>query len=180
MEVLNKSKDSNKSFDINKIFLEVENDFKNFESEQIDDKILTKISINIIKGLTNILKTIDSNTHDSNLINKICEFIFKLNKSKGNGKIWSLSLDEKYGEDLINFLKELSRIGLISQVDMIFRSGEGHYPLVNWLSKYNVERFYEFFEMLPEEYKEKLDSENINFEEDGIDYSCPLIGGTAL
>ena len=62
-----------------------------------------------------------------------------------NGKLWSLSLNEKYGEDLINFLKELSRIGLISQVDMIFRSGEGHYPLVNWLSKYIVEKFYEFF-----------------------------------
>ena len=180
MEVLNKSNDSNKSFDINKIFLEVENDFKKFESLQNDDKILTKISINIIKGLTNVLKTIDSNTHDSNLINKICELINKLNKSKGNGKIWNLSLDEKYGEDLITFLKELSRIGLISQIDMIFRSGEGHYPLVNWLSKYNVEKFYEFFEMLPEEYQEKLNNENIIFEEDGIDYSCPLIGGTAL
>ena len=180
MEVLNKSNDSNKSFDINKIFLEVENDFKKFESLQNDDKILTKISINIIKGLTNILKTIDSNTHDSNLINKICELINKLNKSKGNGKIWNLSLDENYGEDLITFLKELNRIGLISQVDMIFRSGEGHYPLVNWLSKYNVEKFYEFFEMLPEEYQEKLNNENIIFEEDKIDYSCPLIGGTAL
>ena len=180
MEVLNKSNDSNKSFDINKIFLEVENYFKKFESEKNEDKILTSISINIIKGLTNILKTIDSNTPDSKLINKICEFINKLNKSKGNGKIWNLSLDEKYGEDLINFLKELSRIALISQVNMIFRSGEGHYPLVNWLSKYNVEKFYEFFEMLPEEYQEKLNNENINFEEDGIDYSCHLIGGAAL
>ena len=83
MEVLNKSNDSNKSFDINKNFLEVENDLKNFKSLQNDDKILTKISINIIKGLTNVLKTIDSNTHDSNLINKICEFINKLNNSRG-------------------------------------------------------------------------------------------------
>ena len=82
----------------------------------------------------------------------------------------------------LNNLKELTSIGLISQVDMIFRSGEGHYPLVNMLSKYSgtVEKFYELFERLPEEYQEKLNNENISFEEDGIDYSCPLIGGTAL
>ena len=80
MEALN---NSNKSFNINKIFLEVENYFKKFESQKNEDKILTSISINIIKGLTNILKTIDSNTPDSKLINKICEFINKLNNSRG-------------------------------------------------------------------------------------------------
>ena len=80
MEALN---NSNKSFNINKIFLKVENDFKNLESAQNDDKILTTISINILKGLTNILKTIDLNKPDSKLINKICEFINKLNNSRG-------------------------------------------------------------------------------------------------
>ena len=80
MEALN---NSNKSFNIYKIFLKVENDFKNLESAQNDDKILTTISINILKGLTNILKTIDLNKPDSKLINKICEFINKLNNSRG-------------------------------------------------------------------------------------------------
>ena len=79
MEALN---NSNKSFNINKIFLKVENDFKNLESAQNDDKILTTISINILKGFTNILKTIDLNKPDSKLINKICEFINKLNNSR--------------------------------------------------------------------------------------------------
>ena len=56
------------------------------------------------------------------------------------------------------------------------------YPLVNGLSSYyeTEEKFNELFEMLPEDYQNKLLGETISYEEGDKTYTYPLIGGTAL
>ena len=72
----------------------------------------------------------------------------------------------KDGEARIYFLGALARVGLISQVDKIFRYGKGHYPLVNMLSTCKAkDKFFEMFHTLPKEYQDKLLSESISWEE---------------
>ncbi len=117
----------------------------------------------------------------SKIVNRVCEFVEKIHNNRGNGSLWSLSTCEKGGEALISFLGELARVGLVSQVDKIFRYGKGHYPVVNMLPKYEAEeKFFEMFHTLPKEYQDKLLSETISYEEGDKIYGCPLIGGTAL
>ena len=100
------------------------------------------------------------------------------------GEIWSLSRKGKGkdGEVLISFLKELATNGCVSQIDKIFRSCGYPHPLVNGLSSYyeTEEKFNELFEMLPEDYQNKLLGETISYEEGDKTYTYPLIGGTAL
>ena len=72
--------------------------------------------------------------------------------------------------------------GRVSQIDKIFRSGSDRHPLVNNLSCNPMieDKFNELFEMLPEDYQNKLLGETISYEEGDKTYTCSLIGGTAL
>jgi hypothetical protein len=88
--------------------------------------------------------------------------------------------DVKDGEVLISFLKELAAKGCISQIDNIFRTGDGQYPLVNMISKRYKKKFNELFNKLSEDYQNKLIGETISYEEGDKTYTCSLIGGTAL
>ena len=118
---------------------------------------------------------------DSKIVNRVCGFVEKIHNSRENGTLWSLSTCEKGGEALISFLGELARVGLVPQVDKIFRYGKGHYPLVNQLStSRSKDKFFEMFHTLPKKYQDKLLSETISYEEGDKIYGCPLIGGTAL
>ena len=83
---------------------------------------------------------------------------------------------------MISFLKELPTNGLVSQIDKIFRSGGYRHPLVNNLSCNPMieNEFNEPFEMLPEDYQNKLLGETISYEEGDKTYTCSLIGGRAL
>ena len=139
------------------------------------------MAIKILNGLTDILKIIEPKIPYSKIINRVSKFVDKIHNSRENGALWSLSTCVKDGEALIYFLRQLGRIGLISQVDKIFRYGKGHYPLVNELSTCRAkDKFFEMFHTLPKEYQDKLLSENISWEEGDKMYGCPLIGGTAL
>ena len=128
----------NKSFGVDKMFNDVENFFEKYESEQKDGKVLISMAVSVLSGLTDILKKIDQKMPDSKIVNRVCEFVEKIHNSRGNGTLWSLSTCKKGGEALISFLGELARVGLVSQVDKIFRYGKGHYPVVNMLSKYEA------------------------------------------
>ena len=102
--------------------------------------------------------------------------------SRNNGVLWSFARRVNDGEVLISFLKELADKGCISQIDKIFRSGGYRYPLVNNLSRNPMikDEFNELFEMLPEEYQDKLSGEIISYQDGDKDYAYPLIGGSAL
>ena len=91
-----------------------------------------------------------------------------------------MTRDVKDGEVLISFLKELAAKGYISQIDKIFRTGGGYYPLVNMISCEHKEKFNELFSKLPEDYQNKLLGETISYEEGDKTFTCSLIGGTAL
>ena len=120
--------DVNESLDIDKIFNDVENAFGKYESEQKDGNVLMNMAIKILNGLTDILKIIEPKIPYSKIINRVSKFVDKIHNSRENGALWSLSTCVKDGEALIYFLRQLGRIGLISQVDKIFRYGRGHYP----------------------------------------------------
>ena len=94
--------------------------------------------------------------------------------------IQSLSKYEKNDEVLFSFLNELADRGHISQIDKIFKSGSGIYPLVNNISCNYKKKFNELFQKLPEWYQNKLLGETISYEEGDKTYTCSLIGGTAL
>ena len=81
----------------------------------------------------------------------------------------------------MTFLNELA-VGkkFTPQIDWIFRSGGGVYPLVNWISCNYKDEFNELFHKLPENYQNKLLGETISYEEGDKTYTCSLIGGTAL
>ena len=100
--------------------------------------------------------------------------------SREGGVLWRFARDENDGEVLISFLKELATNGRVSQIDKIFRSGGGHYPLVNEISCDYKNKFNELFQMLPEWYQNELLRETISYEEGDKTYTCALIGGTAL
>ena len=84
---------------------------------------------------------------------------------------------------LISFLKELAADKkFVPQIDRIFRSRGYRRPLVNNLScnPRIKNEFNELFEMLPEEYRDKLSGEIISYQDGDKDYAYPLIGGSAL
>ena len=82
---------------------------------------------------------------------------------------------------MFSFLNELATDKkFVPQIDRIFRSGGGVYPLVNKISCDYKEKFNELFKKLPEWYQNELFGETISYEEGDKTYTCSLIGGTAL
>ena len=177
-----------KSFDVNKVFAGVEKSFKEYNSVDSgsiseDAKLYKALSVEVVSGLTDILKNVLSKPkfEKSEIANRFCEFVDMIS-SKDNGALWSFASRVKDGEVLISFLKELATNGCISQIDKIFRSGGYRHPLVNNLScNPRIENeFNELFSMLPEDYRDKLSGEIISYQDGDKDYAYPLIGGSAL
>ena len=178
----------NKSFDVNKVFDGVEKSLEKYDSVDSgnifeDIKLHKALSVEVVSGLTDILKNVLSKPkfEKSEIANRFCEFVDMIS-SGDDGALWSFDSDENDGEVLISFLKELATKGYISQIDKIFRSGDEDHPLVNQLSSYyeTKEKFNELFRMLPEDYQNKLLGETISYQDGDKDYAYPLIGGTAL
>ena len=175
----------NKSFDVNEVFSGAEKAFEIFKSPMYDRdyKALAMNAIKVVNEFTDILKNVLSKPkfEKSEIANRFCEFVDMIS-SREDGVLWGFARQVKDGEALISFLKELATNGCISQIDKIFRSGGYRCPLVNQLSKYyeTKEKFYELFEMLPEDYRDKLSGEIISYQDGDKDYAYPLIGGSAL
>ena len=149
---------------IDKKFEEVNRLFDGHESWKIGE--CERLSLDIVSGLTDILKEINSESP---------------NKPNNRCGIWGLSGYERNGEILFSFLNELAvDKKFVPQIDRIFRSGGGVYPLVNKISCDYEDKFNELFQKLPEWYQNKLLGETISYEEGDKTYTCSLIGGTAL
>ena len=174
----------NKSFDVDGKFREIEKIFKIFEEDSGRIEEYKGMAIKIVSGLTDILKEINQkspNKPNNRLVDRVCEFINKINKKVDD--VWELSMFERNGEILFSFLNELAADKkFVPQIDRIFRSGDGVYPLVNELSTFpeTKKKFNELFQKLPEWYQNKLLGETISYEEGDKTYTCSLIGGTAL
>ena len=173
---------------VNKVFDGVEKSlekYKSVDSGNIfeDAKLCQALSVEVVSGLTDILKNVLSKPkfEKSEIANRFCEFVDMLS-NRENGVLWSFARKVKDGEVLISFLKELATKGFISQIDKIFRSGGYRHPLVNDLScNPRIENeFNELFSMLPEDYRDKLSGEIICYQDGDKDYAYPLIGGSAL
>ena len=138
-----------------------------------------RLSLDIVSGLTDILKEINHESPDKSLVDRVCKFIDEISE-KGDA-VWDLSLQKRNGEILFSFLNELAADKkFVTQIDRIFRSGGGVYPLVNWISCKHKKKFNELFQKLPEWYQNELLGETISYEEGDKTYTCSLIGGTAL
>ena len=172
----------NESFDVNGKFGEIEKIFKIIEEDSGSIGEYEGMAIKIVSGLTDILKEINQkspNKPNNGLVDRVCEFINKINKKED--AVWDLSMFERNGEILFSFLNELAADKkFVPQIDRIFRSGGGYYPLVNWISCDYKDKFNELFQKLPEWYQNKLLGETISYEEGDKTYTCSLIGGTAL
>ena len=173
---------------VNKVFDGVEKSLEKYKSVNSgnifeDAKLCQALSVEVVSGLTDILKNVLSKPkfEKSEIANRFCEFVDMIS-SRDDGVLWSFARKVKDGEVLISFLKELATKGCISQIDKIFRSGGYRCPLVNQLSKYyeTKEKFNELFRMLPEDYRDKLSGEIISYQDGDKDYAYPLIGGSAL
>ena len=141
-------------------------------------------SAKVVSGLTDILKNVLSKPEyegpkKTEITDRFCEFVDEISSSE-NGVLWRFARRVNDGEVLISFLKELATKGYVSQIDKIFRSGSGNYPLVNWISCNYEDKFNELFQKLPEWYQNKLLGETISYAEGDKTYTCSLIGGTAL
>ena len=178
----------NKSFDVNEVFSGVEKSFEKYNSVDSgsiskDAELCKALSVEVVSGLTDILKNVLSKPkfEKSEIANRFCEFVDMLS-NRDNGVLWSFARKVKDGEVLISFLKELATKGFISQIDKIFRSGGYLHPLVNDLSCNPMieDEFNELFSMLPEDYQNKLLGETISYQDGDKDYAYPLIGGSAL
>ena len=179
----------NKSFDVNEVFSGVEKSFEKYNSVDSgsifeDAKLCKALSVEVVSGLTDILKNVLSKPkfEKSEIANRFCEFVDRISSSE-NGVLWSFARKVKDGEALISFLKELAADKkFVPQIDRIFRSGGYRCPLVNQLSTYyeTKEKFNELFRMLPEDYRDKLSGEIISYQDGDKDYAYPLIGGSAL
>ena len=168
-----------KSFNVNGKFEEVNRLFDGRESVKMGEG--KRLSLDIVSGLTDILKKINQKSPNNNLVDKVCEFIDEI--SEKEDAIWGLSRFERNGEILFSFLNELAADKkFVPQIDRIFRSGGGVYPLVSELSNFpeTKKKFNELFKKLPEWYQNKLLGETISYEEGDKTYTCSLIGGTAL
>ena len=171
----------NESFDVNGKFGEIEGIFEVFKEDGHMGEY-KGMAIKIVSGLTDILKEINQkspNKPNNGLVDRVCEFINKINKKED--AVWGLSRFERNGEILFSFLNELAADKkFVTQIDRIFRSGSGNYPLVNWISCDYKDKFNELFQKLPEWYQNKLLGETISYEKGDKTYTCSLIGGTAL
>ena len=173
---------------VNKVFDGVEKSLEKYNSVDSDNifediKLQQALSVEVVSGLTDILKNVLSKPkfEKSEIANRFCEFVDMIS-SRDDGVLWSFARNVKDGEVLISFLKELATKGYISQIDKIFRSGGYRHPLVNDLScnPRIKNEFNELFEMLPEDYRDKLSGEIISYQDGDKDYAYPLIGGSAL
>ena len=181
----------NKSFDVNEVFSGIEKSFKEYNSVDSGNisenaKLYRARSAEVVSGLTDILKNVLSKLESegpekTKITNRFCEFVDMIS-GRGIGALWSFAGGVNDGEVLISFLKELATNGLVSQIDKIFRSGGYRHPLVNNLSCNPMieNEFNEPFEMLPEDYQNKLLGETISYEKGDKTYTYSLIGGTAL
>ena len=168
-----------KSFNVNGNFEEVNRLFDGRESVKIGEG--KRLSLDIVSGLTDILKEINHESPDKSLVDRVCKFIDEISEKEDT--IWGLSKFERNGEILFSFLNELAADKkFVPQIDRIFRSGGGVYPLVSELSNFpeTKKKFNELFKKLPEWYQNKLLGETISYEEGDKTYTCSLIGGTAL
>ena len=162
---------------IGKKFEEVNRLFDGRESVKMGEG--KRLSLDIVSGLTDILKEINQKSPDKSLVDRVCKFIDEISKKECG--IWGLSRYERNGEILFSFLNELAADKkFVTQIDRIFRSGGGVYPLVNEISCDYKKKFNELFHKLPEWYQNKLLGETISYEEGDKTYTCSLIGGTAL
>ena len=125
---------------VNKVFDGVEKSlekYKSVDSGSIfeDAKLCQALSVEVVSGLTDILKNVLSKPkfEKSEIANRFCEFVDMLS-SRSDGVLWDFASQVKDGEVLISFLKELVTKGFISQIDKIFRCGGYRHPLVNDLS----------------------------------------------
>ena len=169
----------NESFDVNGKFGEIEKIFKIFEEDSGSVGEYKGMAIKIVSGLTDILKEINHESPDKSLVDRVCKFIDEICKKECG--IWGLSEQERNGEILFSFLNELAADKkFVTQIDRIFRSGSGNYPLVNWISRNYKNKFNEMFQKLPEWYQNELLGETISYEKGDKTYTCSLIGGTAL
>ena len=173
---------------VNKVFDGVEKSLEKYKSVNSgnifeDAKLYQALSVEVVSGLTDILKNVLSKPkfEKSEIANRFCEFVDMISSRK-DGVLWSFARGVNDGEVLISFLKELATKGFISQIDKIFRSGGYRYPLVNDLSRDPMikDEFNELFSMLPEDYRDKLSGEIISYQDGDKDYAYPLIGGSAL
>ena len=173
---------------VNKVFDGVEKSLEKYDSVDSgnifeDIKLQKALSVEVVSGLTDILKNVLSKPkfEKSEIANRFCEFVDMISSSE-NGVLWSFARKVKDGEVLISFLKELATKGCISQIDKIFRCGGYRHPLVNDLScnPRIKNEFNELFSMLPEDYRDKLSGEIISYQDGDKDYAYPLIGGSAL
>ena len=179
----------NKSFDVNEVFSGVEKSLEKYNSVDSgsifeDAELYKALSVEVVSGLTDILKNVLSKPkfEKSEIANRFCEFVDMISSSE-NGVLWSFARKVKDGEALISFLKELAADKkFVPQIDRIFRSGGYRHPLVNNLSCNPMikDKFNELFEMLPEDYRDKLSGEIISYQDGDKDYAYPLIGGSAL
>ena len=178
----------NKSFDVNEVFSGVEKSLEKYESVDSgsifeDAKLYEALSVEVVSGLTDILKNVLSKPkfEKSEIADRFCEFVDMLSRRE-DGVLWSFARNVNDGEVLISFLKELATNRCISQIDKIFRSGGYRHPLVNSLScnPRIKNEFNELFSMLPKDYRDKLSGEIISYQDGDKDYAYPLIGGSAL
>ena len=139
--------------------------------------VLRDMSAKIVSALTEVMKVADGKLSD-----RACEVVDEINSEYDS--IWIFTGEqEKAGEPLMSLLKELARKGLIPQINKIFMtSNGGSYPLVNWLSTgpLTKRKLDELLKMLPQDYQEKLRNGTVSFSDGDKDYSCSLIGGSAL
>ena len=49
------------------------------------------MAVKVLSDLINILKKTDPKIPESMIVNRVCEFVEKINNSRGNGSLWSLS-----------------------------------------------------------------------------------------
>ena len=89
---------------IDKKFEEVNRLFDGRESVKMGEG--KRLSLDIVSGLTDILKKINQKSPNNNLVDRVCEFINKINKKVDD--VWDLSRFERNGEILFSFLNELA------------------------------------------------------------------------
>ena len=170
----------NKSFDVDGKFREIEKIFEVYKEDGHRGEY-EGMAIKIVSGLIDILKEINHESPDKSLVDRVCKFIDEISEKRH--AVWGLSRYERNGEILFSFLNELAADKkFVTQIDRIFRSGGGVYPLVNNLSRNPMikDEFNELFQKLPEEYRDKLSGEIISYQDGDKDYAYPLIGGAPL
>ena len=99
------------------MFAGVEKSFKEYNSVSSgkgnldeDIKLYTALSVEVVSGLTDILKNVLSKPESEvpkkiEITNRFCEFVDEI-CNMGNGALWEFAMDdEKDGEILISFLR---------------------------------------------------------------------------